>query len=338
MKDTTTPALPSYVPTSRKGRGGKGRVPLFPMQFAAIWIALGVLFLCGAAFLPRSVSATSIASILPFAAFLAIAAMGQAIVIMARGIDLSVPAIVTLSSTVLLGTSGGADGSVVTGTVMALVAALGVGLVNGLLVAWLGLNALIVTLSTGAIVAGLTLSYRNGLPAESGVPTVLAEFGGARWLGLNTSVWIAVVLVIVLTILLRRTEIGRRFEAVGANPRAAYATGVEIRRHQAGAFVVAALLYGVVGVLLSAFIRNPTLDVGNPYLLAPIAAAVLGGTVISGGIGSMIAVTGAAIFLVLLGQMLKVLGLETSWQMIFQGLAIALGMFLSEINGHRRRG
>ncbi len=81
---------------------------------------------------------------------------------------------------------------------------------------------------------------------------------------------------------------------------------------------MAALLYGVVGVLLSAFIRNPTLDVGNPYLLAPIAAAVLGGTAISGGIGSMLAVTGAALFLVLLGQTLKVLGLETSWQMIFR--------------------
>ncbi len=338
MKDSSTPAMPSYAQTSRRGRGGKGRVPLIPMQFAAIWIALGLLFLAGAAFLPRSVSATSIASILPFAAFLAIAAMGQALVVMARGIDLSVPAIVTLSSTVLLGTSGGAQGSVVTGTLWALLAAVAVGVVNGALVAWLRLNALIVTLSTGAIVAGLTLSYRNGLPAESGVPTALADFGGARWLGVSTAVWIAAGLVVVLTVLLRRTEAGRRFEAVGANPRAAYATGVEIRRHQAGAFVVAALLYGVVGVLLSAFIRNPTLDVGNPYLLAPIAAAVLGGTAISGGIGSMVAVTGAALFLVLLGQTLKVLGLETSWQMIFQGLAIALGMFLSEGRGYRRRG
>lgn len=337
MKESSTPAMPTYVQTSRKGRGGKGRVPLIPMQFAAIWIALAVLFLLAAAFLPRSVSATSIASILPFAAFLAIAAMGQALVIMARGIDLSVPAIVTLSSTVLLGTSGGAEGSVIVGTVMALAAAVAVGLINGLMVAWLRLNALIVTLSTGAIVAGVTLSYRNGLPAESGVPTVLAEFGGARWLGLNTSVWIAAVLVIVLTVLLRRTQVGRRFEAVGANPRAAYATGVEVRRYQAGAFVLAALLYGVVGVLLSAFIRNPTLDVGNPYLLAPIAAAVLGGTAISGGIGSMLAVTGAALFMTLLGQTLKVLGLETSWQMIFQGLAIALGMFLSEVQSHRRR-
>lgn len=338
MTDSTTPALSHYTRTSRSGRGGKGRVPSIQMQFAAIWIALAILLLIGALFLPRSVSATSIISILPFAGFLAIAAMGQSLVLMARGIDLSVPAIVTLSSTVLLGTSGGAEGSVLIGTFMAILAAMCVGLINGLLVAWLKLNALIVTLSTGAIVSGVTLWYRTGLPAESGVPTALAGFGGTRWLGLNTTVWITIALTLVLTILLRRTQLGRRFEAVGANPRAAYATGIEIRRYQAGAFVAASFLYGIVGVLLSAFIRNPTLDVGNPYLLAPIAAAVLGGTAISGGIGSMIAVTGAALFLIQLGQTLKVLGLETSWQMIFQGVAIALGMFLSEMQGRKRRG
>jgi len=337
-KMTETGVMSSYRPTSRAGRGGKGRVPVIQMQFAAIWIALAILVALCALFLPRSISGTSVTSILPFASFLAIAAMGQALVLMARGIDLSVPAIVTLSSTVLLGTSGGANGSAVIGTALALAFAMMVGLVNGVLVAWLKLNALIVTLATGAIVAGLTLWYRGSLPAEAGVPTVLAEFGEARFLGLNTTIWITIALTLVLTVLLRRTQLGRRFEAVGANPRAAYATGVEIRRYQAGAFVAASLLYGIVGVLLSAFIRNPTLDVGNPYLLAPIAAAVLGGTAISGGIGSMIAVAGAALFLTQLGQALKVLGLETSWQMMFQGVAIALGMFLSEVQTRKRRG
>ena len=103
-------------------------------------------------------------------------------------------------------------------------------------------------------------------------------------------------------------------------------------RYQGIAYVVAAILYGVTGVLLSAFIRNPTLEVGAPYLLAPIAAAVLGGTAISGGIGSMIAVVGASLFLVQLGQMLRIMGLPTSYQLIIQGVAIALGMWLSAVN------
>ena len=90
------------------------------------------------------------------------------------------------------------------------------------------------------------------------------------------------------------------------------------------------MLYGVAGILLSAFIRNPTLDVGDAYLLAPIAAAVLGGTAMTGGIGSMVAVAGAALFLTHLGQLLKMLGLSTAIQLVIQGVAIAVGMALAE--------
>jgi len=330
MTDLSHQKVPMPDPTSRRGIQVN-------MRFAAVWVALVILLGIGALILPRTVSPGAMLSILPFAAFLTIAAMGQALVIMARGIDLSVPAIVTLSSTVLLGFGGGADGSIAVGAGMALLLAVAVGAVNGFFVAVLKLNALIVTLAVGAIVSGITLWYRQGLPAEAAVPTALAEFGSTRLGGLNTAVWVAAALTVLFAVLLRRTQIGRRFEAVGANPRAAHATGVEVTRYQAGAFVVAAFLYGVVGILLSAFIRNPTLEVGNPYLLAPIAAAVLGGTAISGGIGSMISVAGAALFLTQLDQSLKVMGLPTSWQMIIQGVAIALGMYFSEVTGRRTR-
>ena len=255
---------------------------------------------------------------------------------MARGIDLSVPAIVTLSSTLLLGVSGGSDGNLITAIVVALLAAAAIGLINGVLVGLLELNALIVTLAVGAILSGATLWYRQGLAAESAVPALLAAWGSTRFLGINVAVWAAAVLVIGLTILLRLTTVGRRFSAVGANPRAAHVAGISLPTYRIAAFVAAGLLYGVVGILLSAFIRNPTLDVGNPYLLAPIAAAVLGGTAMSGGIGSMVAVAGAALFLTHLGQMLKMMGIATSFQMIVQGVAIALGMGLSGLKMPKR--
>jgi ribose transport system permease protein len=300
------------------------------MRFVAIWIALAALVLAGRIFLPQSVELTSLMSILPFAAFLACATMGQTLVLMARGIDLSPPAIISLSSTVLLGVSGGHDDRMALAIGVALLAAAAVGLANGLLVAMLKLNALIVTLSTGAIVSGLTLWYRQSLAAEAKVPGLLADFGGSWFLGLPISFWIVAVLTVIVTVLMKKTLIGRRFEAAGANPRAAYATGVEVTRYQAGSFVVAALLYGVTAILLSAFIRNPTLEVGNPYLLGPIAAAVLGGTAVSGGIGNMFAVAGASLFLMQLDHSLKMLGLPTSYQLIIQGVAIAVGMWLSE--------
>lgn len=316
------------IATGMPGLPGR---PAVQMRFLAIWLALAALLVIGGIVVPRSLLPSNVLAIVPLAAFLAIAAMGQALVLMTRGIDLSIPAIITLSSTLLLGVSGGSDAGLAAAIVVALVAATAIGLVNGVLVALLQLNALIVTLAVGAILSGVTLWYRQGLPAESGVPPVLADWGGSRLAGVNVSVWVAAALVVALTIILRKTTIGRRFSAVGANPRAAHIAGISLPLYQIAAFALGGLLYGIAGILLSAFIRNPTLDVGNSYLLAPIAAAVLGGTAMSGGIGSMISVAGAALFLTHLGQILKMMGIATSFQLIVQGLAIALGMSLSQL-------
>jgi ribose transport system permease protein len=317
------------VETHPSPRRAASRPPV-QMRFAAIWIALVALLLVGGVIAPRSLLPNTILATIPFAAFLAITAAGEALTLISRSIDLSIPAIITLSSTVLLGVTGGSDSAIFIGIVAALVMATIVGLINGFLVAVLKLNALIVTLAVAGITSGATLWYRESLPQEARVPPMLADWGSSRYLGLNVSVWVAAVLVAILTVVLRRTTIGRRFLAVGANPRSAWIAGLSVTGYQIAAFAAAGFLYGVTGILLSAFIRNPTLNVGDPYLLAPIAAAVLGGTAIAGGVGSVIAVAGAALFLTHLGQMLKMLGLASSLQFIIQGAAIALGMALAE--------
>jgi ribose transport system permease protein len=305
--------------------------PRIPMRFAAIWLANLVLIAMCAVVVPRSLLPATFLATVPLAAFLAIAALGETLVLMSRGIDLSTPAVITLSSTLILGVSHGHDADAWLAVAAALSSALAIGLVNGVLVAVLELNALIVTLAVGAITSGVTLWYRESLPAESRVPPAMAAWGGSRILGLNVSVWVTIILVIALTILLRKSAIGRRFVAVGANPKAAWVAGINVSLYQTAAFTLAALFYGIAGILLSAFIRNPTLRVGDPYLLAPIAAAVLGGTAISGGVGSMVAVAGAALFLTQLGQSLKMLGLSTAFQFVIYGVAIALGMTLAEV-------
>jgi ribose transport system permease protein len=304
-------------------------------RFAAIWIAmLGLIVFC-AIVAPRSLLPSTFLAIIPLAAFLAIAAIGETLVLMARGIDLSIPAVVTLSSPVVLGFSGGHDEAILTAVCGALMLATLIGLINGILVAVFELNALIVTLAVGAITTGATLWYRETLPQEARVPPGMADWGDARFLGINFAVWVAAGLAVLLDIVLRKTTIGRRFSAVGANPRAAWIAGINIAAYQTAAFAAAAFLYGVAGILVSAFIRNPTLRVGEPYLLAPIAAAVLGGTAMSGGIGSMVAVGGAALFLTQLGQMLQMLGLSSALQFVIEGAAIAIGMALSGIDVSR---
>ena len=305
-------------------------MPHIQTRFVAIWLAMIALIIVGGIVAPRSLLPSAFLATVPLAAFLMIASAGEALVLMSRGIDLSIPAIITLSSTILLGFSGGRDEDVFVAVVAALLFATAIGLINGTLVAILKLNALIVTLAVGAIVGGATLWYRESLPAESRVPPALADWGGSRILGLNVSVWVAAILIVVLSLGLRKTTLGRRFSAVGANPRSAWVAAINVPAYQIAAFAIAGMLYGVAGILLSAFIRNPTLLVGDPYLLAPIAAAVLGGTAITGGVGSMVAVAGAALFLTHLGQILKMLGLSTAIQLIIQGIAIAIGMALAE--------
>ena len=321
------------APAEAPAKSALARVSTMPrvqMRFVAIWLAFAALIALGGIVAPRSLLPSAFLATVPLAAFLIITATGEALVLMSRGIDLSIPAIVTLSSTMLLGFSGGRDEDILVAVVAALLFATAIGLINGTLVAILKLNALIVTLAVGAITTGATLWYRESLPAESRVPPALADWGGSRIFGLNVSVWVAAVLVVALSFALRKTTLGRRFSAVGANPRSAWVAAINVPAYQIAAFAIAGMLYGVAGILLSAFIRNPTLLVGDPYLLAPIAAAVLGGTAITGGVGSMVAVAGAALFLTHLGQLLKMLGLSTAIQLIIQGVAIALGMALAE--------
>ena len=308
------------------------------LRFLAIWIGLLVLVALGAVVAPRSLLPSTFLAIIPLAAFLTICSVGEALVIMSRGIDLSIPAVITLSSTVVLGISAGRDANLLAAIVGALLFAILIGAANGILISVFELNALIVTLAVGAMTSsGATLWYRDALPAEARVPPLMASSGDARLFGLNLSVWVAAALIVILTIVLRKTPMGRRFCAADANPRAAWVAGVNVCSHKLAAYVAAGLFYGIVGILLSAFIRNPTLRVGEPYLLAPIAAAVLGGTAISGGIGSMIAVSGAALFLTQLGQMLKMLGLSSALQYIIEGVAIAFGMALAGLNLQQTR-
>ena len=325
------PAIPAPQPAPTL-RGAP-----FQMRFAAIWFAMiGLIVFC-AIVAPRSLLPSTFLAIIPLAAFLALAAIGETLVLMARGIDLSIPAVVTLSSTIVLGFSGGHDEAMLAAVLGALFFATIIGLINGFLVAVLELNALIVTLAVGAITTGATLWYRDSLPQESRVPPAMAAWGDARFLGLNLSVWVVAALAVILNLILRKTTIGRHFSAVGANPRAAWIAGINVAVYQTAAFTVAAFLYGIAGILVSAFIRNPTLKVGEPYLLAPIAAAVLGGTALSGGIGSMVAVAGAALFLTQLDQMLVMLGLSSALQFVIEGVAIALGMAVSRIDLSRAR-
>jgi ribose transport system permease protein len=300
-------------------------------RFAAIWVALLLLVGVSALVAPQSLRPASLGAVLPFAAFLAIAGMGQALVIKSGGIDLSVPAVVSMVGVTLLSASSGTDEGLFSAIVLALLLAAVVGLANGVLVALCRLNPLLVTLATGSLVTGATLRYQSEHQIPSQVPPALADLGASTWLTLNMNVAVALVLMLLASSVLRHTTTGRRFTAVGASPVAARLCGLCVEAYQVAAYGLAALFYATVAILAAAFIRSPTLRLGEPYLLSPICVVVLGGTSLTGGVGSMVAVVGAALFLTQLDQMLRVMGQPTSIQYVFQGAAIAIGMGIASV-------
>jgi ribose transport system permease protein len=298
-------------------------------RYFPVWIANILLVIVVLVVAPTTLSPTSFSAILPLISFLAIAAMGQMLVVMTGGIDLSVPNVMTLAAMIVVGVGSGSDDRLVPAIVVALGVSMLIGLINGFLIGVLKLNALIVTLAASQGIRGITIEYAADVANEASVPNILSTWATSQFLGVSYILWVGILVAIILTLLLGYSVPGRRFQSVGANPRAAQISGIPVKRYVVLAYVAAGLLYGLAGILLAGFIKNPTLGLGASYLLAPIAAAVIGGASLTGGLANVASTCAAAFFLTVLNQMLRVLGLSSALQFVAFGIAIIGGMVVS---------
>jgi ribose transport system permease protein len=302
---------------------------LVAARFLPVWIATGVLVLIAALFAPETLQNASWAFVLPYMTILAIAALGQMLVVMHAGIDLSTPGVMFLGGNLIVGIGAGSDNRLA----VAILACLGlgalVGLVNGILVGLARLNPLIVTLAVGQIVLAWGLKYSRDVSAGANVPEGLSSWAAEKPLGISVVFWTGAAITLALAFLLRYTAAGRRFQAVGANPRAAWMAGVHVRTHVVFAYTAAGFLYAVAAVLLAGVRISIDPAFGAAYLLAPIAAVVIAGASLSGGLASATSTWIAALALTLLTQMLRILGLSTAMQFVVFGVAIIAGMLLS---------
>ena len=302
---------------------------LFGTRFVTIWIAMAVLLLVCKIVAPSTLSSTSWSSILPFGSVVAIVALGQMLVIMMGGIDLSMAASISLLANVLVGVSKGSNDKLAEAIVIVFVVAAVIGLVNGLLVAMLDLNPLIVTLSTSLILLGITAEYRVGIANSNTVPDDLKNFVLAKVFGVSKTFWFVVALTLVVGVILRSSTVGRRFQAVGANRRAAWMAGIRVRLYVVGAYIGAAFAAALAAIFIGGIVVSPGVNPGVAYLLGPVAAVVLGGAALSGGLASPTSTWLAAFFVTLLNQMLKVRGLTNASQYVVFGAAIVVGMLIS---------
>ena len=312
----------------------QSRAPIFTSvviasRYIPVWIANLLLMLLALAIAPATLSNTSVSALLPLTSFLAIVSLGQMLVIMTGGIDLSVPGVMTLAAILTVGVASQSNDRLGLAILTALVVSGLIGLVNGLLIGVLKLNAVIVTLAVGQIIRGIAVANAARLSNGSPVPDQLSTWATDQFLGIGWIVWVGVAVTLLLSLLLLYTEWGRRFQSVGANPLAAWIVGIRVNGYIAFAYVGAALLYGLGGILLAGFLRTTSLSLGDPYLLAPIAAVVIGGASLTGGLASAISTWGAAFFLTLLSQLLRVLHLSSALQFVAFGVAIIGGMVIS---------
>lgn len=335
----TQPAK-AIKPSATTLTAGKDRSSRFQIgEFGWIWIATGILFAASAVLAPGTVRVGALLSMLPFAAILSIVAMGQTVVIQQRGLDMSVAALVALGG-VMAAKIGTATDSVFLAVVVTLLAALVLGTINGILVARLNIMPIVATLASNALFLGIVRVVSGNMVIPT--PTRLTEVVSTSVLGIPASVWLALLLIALVTVVIRVTRIGRCFVIVGANPRAARAAGIRVLWFQIGTYAFASVCFAGAGILLAGTISSASHLAGPEYLLPGIAAVVVGGTAFAGGKGSIVASGVAAVFIEQLAQLVLSMGAGTAGQLLVQALAIIVATTLQHLSTiaafFRRRG
>jgi ribose transport system permease protein len=301
---------------------------VFVGEFAWVWIATALLFAVSAVVAPGTLRASALTSMLPFAAMLAIVAVGQTIVIQQRGLDMSSAGLVSLGG-FLVTMVGFATDSMLVGVVATVLIAAAAGGLNGILIARLNIIPIVATLATNAIFMGAVLSLSGGVPHA--VPKSLEAFSHNTVLDIPYTLVLAVAFIASVAIVTHTTIGGRRFIAVGASPRSAAAAGIHMLSYQVGTYAAAAVCFAVAGILYAGFIGSASHSAGNDYLLPGIAAVVVGGTPFSGGRGSVLASGVAAIFMSQLNQMVLALGAGAAQQLLVQASAIVIAVAIRNL-------
>ncbi|MBB6050398.1 ABC transporter permease [Armatimonas rosea] len=313
-----------------------------PRRELPIAVALIALIVVVSVIQPRFLSESSIQSVLLWLPLIAVCAMGQMLVILTRGIDVSVGSTLALSGmlTAML-LRDHKDLNVFVAAAIGAGIGGGLGAVNGLLIAFARVPAIVATLATLGIYRGLTFVVSGGVQVNDyEIPKALAAWTTTGLFN-NKLPWVVLVAALVAFLthaFLTRTRIGRNLYAIGGNPDAAALRGVPVRPVILLAYVLCGMGAGLAGVLYASRFGNVNpASIGNGFELLVIAAAVIGGTSIFGGVGSA---TGAFLGCVLLGVInvaLAVLQIADTWQTAVYGLVILAAVLFDDATARRLR-
>lgn len=293
-------------------------------RFAPIWLMTIVLFLVSPLIASGSLSGSALTGMLPFAGVMAIAALGQTLVIAHGGIDLSVPGAMAIAAVFITKVAQNTEIPIGACVLLGICAGAASGLVIGIAVVRFSVAAFVASLAVNSLLIGFVLVLSDGFPGTAD-PSI-SSFAVSSVLGIPTIVLLALVLVAVAHLVLRQGVVGRRFIAIGAGVPAARVLGLRTSLGGVGAYVLAGVAYATAGMLLAAYLRTPDLQLGASYQLTTIAAVVLGGTLLRGGVASIAATGVAALFLTQLGQVVLAAGASTAMQLLVQAVVLAVAV------------
>jgi ribose transport system permease protein len=213
-----------------------------------------------------------------------------------------------------------------------------IGLCNGLLIARLGVNALITTLGIATALTGLTTLYTGGLSIITGIPDLLTDLGSGTWLGLPCTLYFLGMVAVLVWYLLEHTPWGRELHAVGSNPLAARLVGIDVERTVIMSFVVSGALVGLAGVLQVARQGGGNPQVGLSFMMPALSAAFLGATSIFPGRFNVPGTVLAVFFLATSVSGLALAGVDNWVESLFNGCALVLAVGMSTVLGRRLSG
>jgi ribose transport system permease protein len=295
-------------------------------QYGGIFLSLIVLCVIFSIYNTRFLSVANFMNILQQVAVIAIAAFGMTWVILLGEIDLSIGSIIAVAG--MVGAQCFAYGLGFVPTFVLTLAAGGLlGILNGTLTAKFLLPSFIVTVATMGIFRGLVSLPTNGAPAMIMNETWTA-IGAQSFVGLPIIIWIVLVLFLFNHILLSKTTFGRRAYLTGGNREAALYSGIKVDRMKITIFMISGVMAAISGVLLSSRLYSAQTNAGMGYELDAIAAAVLGGTSLSGGVGTMIGTLIGALIIGVMNNGMNMLSVPYFYQLIVKGLVILIAVYL----------
>jgi ribose transport system permease protein len=304
------------------------------------WVFIAAIVACAALSIATDTFATpnNLFNVTRNFTFTAIIALGMTVVIITGGIDLSVGSTLVLCS-MILAVVMHAGFSIYVGAAAAILTAIAVGAVNGVLIAYVGMPPFVVTLGMLSIARSLAMVASNNTVVFQFGPDheKLLALGGGATFGIANPVIYMIVLALITGFILRWTSFGRHVFAIGGNEQAAILTGVPVKRIKVMVYVISALSAGICGIIETGWLGAVTTNLGSGMELQVIAATVIGGANLAGGSGTAFGALIGAALIEIIRNSLGLLGVSAFWQGTFIGSFIIIAVLFERIRAATER-